>query len=313
MISKLAIALSLLFGLNAFGQVAIGTTVPNTAAVLHLESQNLKTLNYGGFLMPVVTEAQQASIPVSTADASDDGLMVYVSDPITGKHCWDIYDGVQHLWRSISCQTVASCSDILYEEDFNSYAENSGVTGASSANGDYPASVTKWTLTSFDSFGSTTPALPGTLVDASDYGLVTGGALEMRDTNGVFQFETTTIDITGYTDIVIGFDVSGRGDFEYDTTAHSGDYNCGFDNSDYLDIEYSIDGGAFVEVPSFSLVGTPNHTFVFDETFASDGSLVNFSTTLTGLTGTDLVIRIRAQNWAGSEYILVDNIVVRCN
>ena len=263
--------------------------------------------------MPVVTEAQQASIPVSTADASDDGLMVYVSDPITGKHCWDIYDGVQHQWRSISCQTVASCSDILYEEDFNSYAENSGVTGASSANGDYPASVTKWTLTSFDSFGSTTPALPGTLVDASDYGLVTGGALEMRDTNGVFQFETTTIDITGYTDIVIGFDVSGRGDFEYDTTAHSGDYNCGFDNSDYLDIEYSIDGGAFVEVPSFSLVGTPNHTFVFDETFASDGSLVNFSTTLTGLTGTDLVIRIRAQNWAGSEYILVDNIVVRCN
>lgn len=263
--------------------------------------------------MPVVTEAQQASIPVSTADASDDGLMVYVSDPITGKHCWDIYDGVQHQWRSISCQTVAGCSDILYEEDFNSYAENSGVTGASSANGDYPASVTKWTLTSFDSFGSTTPALPGTLVDASDYGLVTGGALEMRDTNGVFQFETTTIDITGYTDIVIGFDVSGRGDFEYDTTAHSGDYNCGFDNSDYLDIEYSIDGGAFVEVPSFSLVGTPNHTFVFDETFASDGSLVNFSTTLTGLTGTDLVIRIRAQNWAGSEYILVDNIVVRCN
>lgn len=299
--------------LQTLGQVAVGTLSPSSAAVLHLEALNLKTLNYGGFLMPVVTEAQQALIPVSTADASDDGLMVYVSDPITGKHCWDIYDGVQHQWRSITCQTVASCSDILYEEDFNSYAENSGVTGASSSNGDYPASVTKWTLTSFDSFGSTTPALPGTLADASDYGLVTGGALEMRDTNGVFQFETVTIDITGYTDIVIGFDVSGRGDFEYDTTAHIGDFNCGFDNSDYLDIEYSIDGGAFVEVPSFSLVGTPNHTFVFDETFASDGSLVNFSTTLTGLAGTDLVIRIRAQNWAGSEYILVDNIVVRCN
>ncbi|WP_374959720.1 hypothetical protein [Gilvibacter sp.] len=310
---SVSFAVLALLCLQTLGQVAIGTLSPSSAAVLHLEALNLKTLNYGGFLMPVVTEAQQASIPVSTADASDDGLMVYVSDPITGKHCWDIYDGVQHQWRSISCQTVASCSDILYEEDFNSYAENSGVTGASSANGDYPASVTKWTLTSFDSFGSTTPALPGTLVDASDYGLVTGGALEMRDTNGVFQFETTTIDITGYTDIVIGFDVSGRGDFEYDTTAHSGDYNCGFDNSDYLDIEYSIDGGAFIEVPSFSLVGTPNHTFVFDETFASDGSLVNFSTTLTGLTGTDLVIRIRAQNWAGSEYILVDNIVVRCN
>lgn len=297
----------------SFSQVALGTDSPTSASVLYLQSLNVYTTNYGGFLMPIVTETQQASIPVSTIDDRDDGLMVYVSDPITGKHCWDIYDSVADTWRSITCQNVASCSTILFQEDFESYVDNTGVTGISSSNGDYPASVTKWSLTSFASFGNSTPALPGTLVDVNDYGLVKSGALECRDTNGAFRLETQSINISSYSDIIIGMEIWNAGDFEYDILTHTNDFNCGNTNSDYLDIEYSIDGGAFIEIPNYSSTGTANHTIIFDETFGSNGTLINFSTSLTGLSASTLVIRVRLQNWSSSEYIYLDNIVVRCN
>ena len=311
---NLYVVILLLLCVNSFAQVAIGTlNPPTTAAVLHLEALQPNTINFGGFLMPRVTESQQLQIPVSTVDDSDDGLMVFVSDFITGKHCWEIYDGVDHVWRSINCPSVAGCSTIYYEEDFESYASDTGVTGLSSSNGDYPGAVTKWTLTSFTGFGSTTPDLPGTLIDADDYALIKAGELEFRDTNGTFIFETQSIDITGATDLIIAMDVKGTGDFEYVTGTHAGDFSCGVNNSDYLDLEYSIDGGAFTEVSNFSGLGTADHTIVFDETFASDGSLVNISTVLTGLTNSSIVVRARLQNWAGGEYITIDNIVVRCN
>ena len=75
----------------------------------------------------------------------------------------------------------------MYRENFNLYQENTGVTGVSSVNGDYPSGVTKWTLTSFQYFGSDVPNLPGMLVDVDDYALVKSGELSFRDTNGAFR------------------------------------------------------------------------------------------------------------------------------
>lgn len=298
-----------IFCSNILAQVAINETSPSSAAALYLEAQKIPTTNFGGFLMPVVTEAQQSDIPVSTIDSSDDGLMVYVSDPGTGKRCWDIYDGVEHIWRSINCQNNTCSGDILYEEDFDSYIENTGVTGASSSNGNYPSGVTKWTLTSFDSFGSSTPALPGTLEpgEINDYALVKSGEIAFRDTNGVFLFETQSVDISGYTDIEISMDVRETGDMEYDSSKHSDDFNCGFELNDYVDVEYSTDGGnSFNEVSNFSGYGNSNHTIANDFT-----GTVSFITS--GLSGSTLILRIRIQNWADDEIFYIDNIVVKCN
>lgn len=291
---------------NITCQVAINETSPSSAAALYLEAQKIPTTNFGGFLMPIVTETQQALIPVSTIDNSDDGLMVYVSDLATGKHCWDIYDGVEHIWRSINCQTNTCSNTILYEEDFDSYLEDTGVTGASSVNGNYPSGVSKWTLTSFDMFGSSAPALPGTLEDANDYALVKSGELVIRDANGVMRFESSSIDISGYADIEISMDVRETGDMEYDPSVHSDDFNCGDTLNDYVDIEYSTDGGnSFTEVPNFSSFGNYNHTIVNDL-----ASTVSFTTN--GISGTTLILRIRIQNWASTELYYIDNIVVKC-
>ena len=86
---------------NVFSQVSIGTTNPSSAAVLHLKTAGFGLSKVGGFLLPVVTEAQQALIPV---DESDDGLMVYVKDTGASKWCLEIYDGKAKLWRSIQCK-----------------------------------------------------------------------------------------------------------------------------------------------------------------------------------------------------------------
>ena len=92
----LVILFILIFKTNA--QVVINSTSTVSSVALYIEAERIPTIKYGGFLMPVVTESQQALIPVSITDSSDDGLMVYVSDPITKKRCWDIYDGVVHVW-----------------------------------------------------------------------------------------------------------------------------------------------------------------------------------------------------------------------
>lgn len=289
--------------LNGVSQVAIGETSSDSRA-LAVAAQNLNG-DFGGFLMPVVTEAQQALIDVSTSNNADDGMMVYVSDPITGKRCWDIYDSYAQVWRSIYCPS--ECNSILFSEDFESYTPDTGVTGVSSSNGDYPAGVSKWSLTSFSSFGSNTPALPGMLVDANDYALVQGGELVIRDTNGAFRMETQTIDITGYADILISMDFREAGLLEYDASMHTTDFNCGNTQSDYIDIEISTNGGAsFTEVPNFSSYGSVNHT-------VADDFSGTIAFAMSGITGTSLVIRLRTQNWSDDEYFYIDNIVVSCN
>jgi len=96
----ICVVLLSLFVNGVYSQVGIGTVVPSSAAVLHLKTANLSTIKVGGFLLPVVTEVQQALIPVT---ALDDGLMVFVKDVSTGKWCLDIYDGKEKVWRSVQC------------------------------------------------------------------------------------------------------------------------------------------------------------------------------------------------------------------
>ena len=102
----------------SFSQVGVGTVIPSSAAVLHLEAAGYTTTKVGGFIMPVVTEAEQNAIPVDLSTTRDDGLMVFVSDSSTNKWCWDIYDAEQDVWRSINCAPVPTCNTQIYLEDF---------------------------------------------------------------------------------------------------------------------------------------------------------------------------------------------------
>ncbi|MFC7357152.1 hypothetical protein ACFQO1_05610 [Jejudonia soesokkakensis] len=304
-----------------FSQIGINTETPSSAAVLHLEASNFGTTTMGGYLMPVVTEAQRDDIPVTTTSDADDGLQLFLNDPITGKKCWQVYDSFAQLWRDIYCTeggTMPVCASnpiVLYQEDFESYAEDTGVTGASSSNGDYPSGVSKWTLTSFTAFGSNTPALPGTLSNADDYGLVQNGELVFRDTNGTFRFETQAIDISGYSDILISMDIREEGPMDYAGESsgsggpdHIDDFSCGETISDYLDIEYSTDGGSsYTEIPNYTTYGNSDHTFNNNLPVG----VVNFSAS--GISGTSLIVRVRLQNWASNEYWFLDNIRVTCN
>lgn len=291
------------------GQVAINETNPATSTALYLEAQKIPSMSFGGFLMPVVTEAQQAIIPVSTTDHRDDGLMVFVSDPVTGKHCWDIYDSYAQLWRSITCTSSPTCNAVLYEEDFESYVNDTGITGASLTNGDYPSGVTKWTLSSYTIIRDGNPANPGTLVNANDYALVKNGKLECRDTNGPLLFQTQNINISGYANITFSCEFSETGLLEYFPLEHTDDFNCGSESqgSDYIDVLYSTDGGStFTEVPNYSGLGNTNHTLANNLP-----GTVSFS--ISGLSGSSLVIRIRLQNWSNDEYYYLDNLQVTCN
>lgn len=299
--------LILFINLCLFSQVAINTESPSSSAVLFLKAENINTATIGGFLLPVVTETQQNSIPVSISDFSDDGLQIFVNDPVTGKKCWEIYDAYTQTWRSIHCYNLDCNASIIFEENFENYQENTGVTGVSSTNGNYPDQVSKWTLTSFSSFGSSVADLPGTLIDEDDYALVKGGRMEFKDTNGLLQFKTQEINISGYSNIQISMDIDESGSLEYVPSEHINNHNCGETESDFFDVFYSTNGGAsFIKVEDYLNLGTANHTLVDDLS-----NEVNFS--ISNITGNSLIIMIQLQNWAASEIYYLDNILVQCN
>lgn len=282
----------------SYAQVGIGTTTPSSAAVLHLETANYTTTKVGGFIMPVVTEAEQSAIPVDVSTTRDDGLMVFVSDPGTGKWCWDIYDAEQLVWRSIKCNTPVVvdppvCDTVIYTEDFSTYANNSGVNEGVE-DGDYPGSVT-WNVEY---------ALANMV--ANDWAMVNNEVFELRDTGGPVTLTLAPIDISAYTTICFSVDVAGRGDLEYDTSLHGTDDTN--NQNDYVNIEYSIDGGAWVRILDFGGNGTSDHTLVAPS--SANGTFPDSTVSESGLSGGTLQIRIKGQTWADDEYLTYDNIII---
>lgn len=281
-----------------FSQVGIGTTTPSSAAVLHLETANYDTTKVGGFIMPVVTEAEQALIPVDVSTTRDDGLMVFVSDPITGKWCWDIYDAEQLVWRSIKCNTVvaAVCDTQIYLEDFSGYTLNTGRDRRNDS-GDYPS--VPWSINDSQA---------DYLNQDSDYAYTNAsGQFELNDTDGPIILTLDPVDISSYATVCFSVDIAGIGDLEYKDTLHSTDDTN--NQNDYVNVEYSIDGGAWVRILDFGGNGDVHHTLIAPEN-ASDGPFPDSTVSESGLSGNTLRIRITSQTWANSEYFTYDNIIV---
>ena len=279
----------------SFAQVAIGTTTPSSAAVLHLSAQNFTTTNRGGFLMPVVTEVQQALIPVV---ASDDGLMVFVSDTGTGKWCWDIYDGQDGMWRSINCKPItipAVCDTQIYLEDFAGYSLNTGRDRRTDSGG-YP--VADWVIDD---------SAADTLGQDNDYAYTNAGEeFELNNTDGPVTLTTRTIDISTYATVCFSVDIRGTGGLEYDHNDHANDDSN--NKNDYINIEYSIDGGAWVMIIDFGGNGTVNHTLVAP--LVADGTFPDGTVSESGLSGSTIRVRITSNTWASSEKFFYDNIII---
>lgn len=282
----------------SFAQVGIGTTTPSSAAVLHLETANYVTTKVGGFIMPVVTEAEQAVIPVDVTTTRDDGLMVFVSDPLTGKWCWDIYDAEQLVWRSIKCNTVvaAVCDTQIYLEDFSSYTLNTG-RDARTNSGDYPGGVT-WAIDD---------SLADFLGQDNDYAYTNAAEqFELNNTDGPVSLTTEAVNISGFATICFSVDIDASGDLEYNPASH------GTDNSnnqnDFVNIEYSLDGGAWVLVADYGGNGSADHTLTAP--LSSDGTFPTGQVSVSGLSGSTLRIRITSNTWASDEYFYYDNILV---
>lgn len=107
MIKKLLSCSLLLLYFTAFSQVGIGTTSPDPAAVLDINSQ-IEAGRYGGLKLPTVTLAQRAQISTPVPD----GLMLYVVDGTS--RCVQVYDATIADWMNVYCMNqipVASAVD----------------------------------------------------------------------------------------------------------------------------------------------------------------------------------------------------------
>ncbi|OYT15174.1 MAG: hypothetical protein B7C24_14430 [Bacteroidetes bacterium 4572_77] len=158
----------------------------------------------------------------------------------------------------------------IWSEDFESYATNTGVDGDGNS-GDYPASVSKWSLD-----------VLGAGMDNDEDWFYTNTAasscqMQARDVGGIVIFISETINISTYTNVSISLDVSADG---------------GMESTDYAKASYKIDGGSITQF------GYANDDFT-STTFS-----------VSALSGSSLIIYVELKNGAADEYHQFDNMLV---
>ncbi len=195
--------------------------------------------------------------------------------------------------------------EIIWKEDFSDYQIPTGIEGENDGDtntnaiynlGDYPASVTKWTL----------DASNADLQNFADYAAVfRNGAhinahLRVQDTGGDgISWTTETIDVSTHNNTTVSLSLQENGDHE---------------TSDYVDILYSIDGNDFIRIPNWKNFGNDDHTFTGNSTDA-DNCLdadwkhenVYFSIPDDAMS---LAIKVTFKNGATSENFYLDDVVV---
>jgi len=172
-------------------------------------------------------------------------------------------------------------SGAIWSEDFQGYAVGSGIDHNGNA-GDYPGSVTKWTL---DVSG-------GSLTTAGDYLETTDEAgdlrMEAQDVDGAVTWTSENIDISLYTDV------------EFTLSAFKND---ALESTDYLNVEYQTDGGGWTLIQDWNGEGSATRTW------EGDGASSSASMTQ-AVSGASLDIRVTMNNNVGGELISFDNVIV---
>lgn len=148
-----------------------------------------------------------------------------------------------------------------------------------------------------------------TCIAPNDWFEVRTNKMEGRDTNGPGELLTEIIDISAYPlGVEFTIDIEEIGIMEGCLT--TGGTVCDFECVDWVNVAYSLNGGAFVEVTTPS-GGACGGTYTWASgNYAAIGDFTPFTVVQSGLIGTSLQIRASVQNWAGAETHYLDNIVV---
>lgn len=140
-----------------------------------------------------------------------------------------------------------------------------------------------------------------------DYFEVRSGLMEGHDTNGPGILTTEVIDISAYPAGVEFFvTMLQAGTNPMETCGATCDCNC----ADWIQVEYSLNGGAFVDVTT-PAGGTCGAGFVCaPDAYAVMGDFAPLTLLQSGITGNTLQLRVSVQSWAGNEIHQLDNIIV---
>ena len=126
----------------------------------------------------------------------------------------------------------------------------------------------------------------------SSYFEVRGNRFEGNDLDGEAIWETEEIDISGFTSVQFSLSAIDDDDLE---------------GSDYLDVSYSLDGGAsFTLIQNYNNLGSSSHTLVGDKPDDDDWGTV--TVTQTGLSGASLIIQVAMDT--NVEVVAFDDVLV---
>ncbi|NRB84841.1 MAG: T9SS type A sorting domain-containing protein [Winogradskyella sp.] len=178
--------------------------------------------------------------------------------------------------------TLAFSQTIIYSEDFTGQ-NNQGAIGPGGTNPSLDLSAVDWTLDLSDNTLNFT--------DSNDYFIVRtisgNEVFEGRDIDGAAVWISPNINIAGYSNVSFSLDIS-----ESNGTATSN-----LENSDSILVEYSLDNnGIWIQAATNGFISDD-----FDAVLTSQ----------TGLSGSNLAIKITVANNANGERHRFDNIEVR--
>ena len=180
---------------------------------------------------------------------------------------------------SLGVVSINASADTVWQEDFEANElQGKGATGSDPAGAIVDLEgVDRWSVDVSASELSAT----------SDWFRVESGAMQARDTDGEVVWLSESIDISGAGDITINAVLSQSGNFE---------------STDYIDVFYSLDGGAF-ELITLS----EGATNTVQEDFGSA------TLTETIGSGSTLELKVAMANNSGTEYLNLDSISVSGN
>ena len=161
----------------------------------------------------------------------------------------------------------------IYDENFESYTDGTTTPGDGS-----------WTRTLSLS--------PEANPDVASVQTVSGDKVfQVQDADEDVIWETETIDISGSsgTSFQVVLDQNGG--------ANGG---TNMEDSDYVDVAYSVDGGSFTRIPNFNGQGDSQHTLT--------GNWPETAVTTDGISGNSLTIRVTFNNSANSEDFYLDDV-----
>lgn len=192
----------------------------------------------------------------------------------------------------VLCYATLTNGQVVWSENFDSYAD--GTTSGTNNNNSNPNS--DWESVCPNSAAAT------------DYFQVMNGVLEGRDTNGDAFWTSEDIDISGCpTGVIVSMDLSHLGDME-GCNACASSCNC----TDGIRVETNVDGAGFVDYTS-PAGGPCNQISCASGNYIALGEFNDFTFSTGCLVGSSLQIRVSVQTWAGTEYLMVDNIAVNCS